>query len=274
MYKSNFFIYILRFGDWLQERGKELYIVLMTIVITVAIGFGINTYLHYYHNPMFDNPKTVLEHFAQPIFIAILSTVIILVFGIFVTHLMTMVPLRRIQLFKIEMEFHSQGQREKVIENQFLYTSTMLQNHIENVNYLLDNDFTELNEVLQFIAESYQDTALHYDDELVLEIDVVSPKEVIEREALKLLHVVKQKSCVNSRTVYINRIFKGYNVLVGVISLQDMGEVVLIVRRSFKYPFDTYDQETFESILSYATILFDTVTIIRLFIEDSDLENS
>lgn len=270
MYKSNFFIYILRFGDWLNERGKELYIVLMTVVIGLAIGFGMNTYIHYSKNPMFEDPKTVLEHFAQPIFITIFSTVVILVFGIFVTNLMTMVPFRRIQLFKLEMEFHSQDKREKEIENQFLYTSTMLQNHTENAIYLLENNFIELPEVLQFITESYKETALHYNEELVLEIDVVNPEEITDKQTLKLYHSINRKFLVNTNTVYINRIFKGYNIFVGVISLEDGEEVVMVVRRDFANPFDTYDQETFESMLSYTSILFDTVTLINLFVADSD----
>lgn len=273
MYKSSFFIFILRFGDWLNERGKELYIVLMTVVIALALGFGINTYLRYSYDPMFINPNTVLEHFAQPIFISMFSTVVILVFGIFVTNLMTMVPFRRIQLFRLEMEFYSQDKRDKEIENQFLYTSTMLQNHTENVLYLLENDFTELEEVLRFITESYKETALHYNDDLVLEIEVVSPVDINEKQVLKLYKTINRKFFVSTNTVYVNRILKGHNLLVGVISLEEIGEVVMIVRRDYANPFDTFDQETFESILSYASILFDTVTMISLFVTESDSDN-
>lgn len=63
-------------------------------------------------------------------------TSIIIIFGTFFAHIITMLPLKRIKFSKMEMEFDSHSTREKEIANQFLYSSTMLHNHTENVRYL------------------------------------------------------------------------------------------------------------------------------------------
>jgi len=62
-------------------------------------------------------------------------------------------------------------------------------------------------------------------------------------------------------------LIKGENTLVGLISISDDEQVCVIVHREYEDPFDVYDQETIESILGYATILFDTIIMYELITE-------
>ena len=67
---------------------------------------------------------------------------------------------------------------------------------------------------------------------------------------------------------------KGENLLLGLASVQEdnFEKFAVVVRRGYDYPFDTYDQETLESIIGYATILFDTTVMIQLLQENSVLD--
>lgn len=103
MFKSVFFRSILRLIEWLEERRRELYFILMAVDILFAVGYGAYIYLHYRMNPIFDNPSTVLEHFLQPTFISLISIVFILIFGAIVIHLVIMTPFRRIRNTKIRL---------------------------------------------------------------------------------------------------------------------------------------------------------------------------
>jgi hypothetical protein len=274
MYKSRFFQVVLRAIDWMNERRQEIYFILMAIILLSAISFGVYMYIYYMKNPMFKNPSTITEHFAEPVFIGMLSTTIILVFGMFLAHSITMIPFKRIKLFKMEMEFDSYTNREKEIANQFLYSSTMLHNHTENVRYLLDNDFSELKQVLQFLTDSYKENALQYHNELTLTIDVMDPSDINGREEKKLYISINQQQVPNSNTAYTNRLLSGENLLVGSISVGDTEEAVMIVKRGYNEPFDIYDQETFESILGYAIILFDTIIMFNILQDNNILDIS
>lgn len=269
--KSSFFYFILRVIDWMNERRQEIYFILMSINVPVAIGIGIYMFNFYSNSPMFENPSTILEHFAKPIFISMLATATVLTFGTLLIHLVTMVPFRRISFFKMEMEFDSI--KEKQIANKFLYASTMLHNHTENVKYLLDNDFSELGQVLQFLAESYKENALEYNDELKLEINVVSPHELKGRTEKKLYDTIHKQLRVKSNTAYSNRLIGDENILVGSTSVFETEEdVAIVVRRGYDNPFDVYDQETVENILGYAAILFDTILMIKIMDENNLLD--
>lgn len=272
MHKNRFFQFILRVIDWISERRQEIYFILMAIIILSAIGFGIYMYIYYTNNPMFNNPSTIPEHFARPIFIGMLASIIIIIFGTLFAHFITMLPLKRIKFSEMEMEFDSHSIREKEIANQFLYSSTMLHNHTENVRYLLANSFFELKEVLRFLTDSYKANTLEYSNKLALTIDIVEPSELRGREERKLYKSLSQQEVVKSRTAYINRLIKGENILLGIVPVTDTDEAVVVVRREYDQPFDMYDQETFESILGYAMILFDTIIMVQLLNENDILD--
>lgn len=239
----------------------------MAILVLSAIGIGIHMYIYYRGTPMFENPTTIVEHFARPIFIGMLATVLMLALGTLFIHLVTVVPLKRISFFRMELEFDTA--REKQIANQFLYTSTMLQNHTDNVKYLLENNLIEFKQVLQFLADSYKNSALEYNDELTLEVDVINFNELAGRKEGKLFNAIKKQSPVKSNTIFRNRLINGENLLVGSISVSDTQDLVMVVRRGYEHPFDIYDQETIESILGYATVLFDTVIMIQIMTKNN-----
>src|SRR5699024_10237834 len=94
--------------------------------------------------------------------ISMISIVLILIFGAFVIHLVIMTPFKRITFFKMEMEFDTA--RDKLIANQFSYSSTMLHNHTENVKYLLNNELKNFQQVLQFLLDSYRNSILTYNN--------------------------------------------------------------------------------------------------------------
>lgn len=77
-----------------------------------------------------------------------------------------------------------------------------------------------------------------------------------------------EQSEVKSTTVYKNRLITGKNILVGVVTIPGIQDVIMVVRRGYETPFDTYDQETFESILGYATILYDALMLIHFMDKD------
>lgn len=249
MHKNRFFHFVLRVIDWISDRRQEIYFILMAIIIPGAIGFGIYMYIYYTNNPMFNNSSNNSEHFARPIFISMLATTIIIIFGTFFAHFITMLPFKRIKLFKMEMEFEYRSTREKEVANQFLYTSTMLHNHTENIRYLLDNGFFELKEVLQFLTDSYKTNTLEYSNELALTIDIIEPSGLRGREERKLYRSLSQQEIVKSKTTYINRLIRGENILVGIVPVIDTDEAVAVVRREYDQQFHTYDQETFENFL-------------------------
>lgn len=139
MHKNKFFRVILRVMKWMDDHRQELYFLTMAAFIAAAIGLGSNRYIHYRNKPMFTNPSSISEHFAQPIFIAMLTIVLILLFGVFFARFLTMLPFKKLKFLNIEMEFDSTNLREKQIANQFLYSSTMLHNHTENVKFLINN---------------------------------------------------------------------------------------------------------------------------------------
>lgn len=268
MYKGKFFQMILRIIDWVNERRQEIYFVLSFFLISFAIGFGIYMFVHYMNHPMFSNPSTIPEHFARPVFIAMLSTVLIMLFGMFLIHFVTMVPFRRITFLKMEMEFDLKTQKEKQIANQFLFSSTMLHNHTENVRYVLDNELYELKQVVQFLTESYRNNVLKYNKEITLTMDVVDPEDLQSRDEKKLFQSIMNQRIIKTNTVYQNRLLTGDNVLVGVISVTEAERAAVVVRREYEHPFDIYDQETIEAILGYAAILFDTIITIQLLHEN------
>ncbi|MBY7144529.1 hypothetical protein KFZ56_16010 [Virgibacillus sp. NKC19-3] len=217
---------------------------------------------------MFQNPLSILEHFAQPIFIGLLTVTILLLFGTFLAHFLIMVPFKRLRIYKMELEFNSNTLREKQIANQFLYSSTMLHNHTENVKYLIDNQLMDLKQVLQFLAYSYKNYSLQYNNELTLEIDVLEPTELKGRER-KLYQAINGQNIIKANTTYENRLIQGDNLLLGTANVgEDSDKATVVVRREYDYPFDTYDQETLESIIGYAVILFDTAIMIQLFHEN------
>jgi|SRR5690625_2733940 len=272
MHKSKVFRVILRAMNWMDDRRQEIYSLIVAVFIVAAIGLGIERYIHYKNKPMFTNPSSIPEHFAQPVFIAMITIVFFLLFGVFFAHFLTMLPFRKLKIFKMEMEFDSTNVREEQIANQFLYSSTMLQNHTENVKYIMDNQLDDFKEVLQFLVESYKEYSLQYNNELTLEIDVLKPTELKEREE-KLFKFLDGQKVVKANTSYVNRLIKGENILLGLASIQEenSGKFAVIVRRGYDYPFDTYDQETLESIIGYAVILFDTTVMIQLLQESSVL---
>ncbi|MBU5468586.1 hypothetical protein KQI49_17385 [Virgibacillus sp. MSJ-26] len=270
MYKGRLFIFILRIIDWMDGRRQEIHFILMTLFVPIAIGFGVSMYIYYLNNPMFKNPSTIIEHFAKPIFIGMITVILILAFGLLLAHLITMTPFRRLKIFKMEMEFDAALSREKHIANQFLFSSTMLHNHIENVRYLLENNLFELKQLVEFLAESYKNNALEYNNELTLVVDVVAPSEIKGREKRLFQSLINQR-IPKANTVYNNRLIRGENLLIGHISISDDDEAVMIVRRGYEHPFDIYDQETFESILGYASILFDTITMLQVLNNDNIL---
>lgn len=253
----------------MNERRQEIYFVLMSIFTLIAIGVGFYMYIYYWKYPMFIDPSSIPEHFAQPIFISMLTIVLILLLGTFITHFITMIPFKKLKLFKMEMEFESNTIREQQIANQFLYTSTMLHNHTENVKYLFDNNLFDLKEVLQFLTESYKTYSLFYNNEMTLEIDVLDSTELRGKER-KLFNAIDAQKNIKTNTNYVNRLIRGENLLIGTATVgEGSGKVVTIIRRGYDNPFDTYDQETLESILAYAVIVFDTIVMIQLFQENS-----
>src|SRR5690625_2653958 len=81
---------------------------------------------------------------------------------------------------------------------------------------------------------------------------------------------VDEQKIVKANTSYLNRLINGENLLIGSVSLGERSEkVAIVVRRGYDYPFDTYDQETIESIIAYALILFDTTVMIQLLDENN-----
>ncbi|WP_449355284.1 hypothetical protein ACUL41_04015 [Virgibacillus natechei] len=58
------------------------------------------------------------------------------------------------------------------------------------------------------------------------------------------------------------------NLMIGVASISDTDEAIIVARRGYESPFDIYDQETFESILGYAVILFDMIVMGQLLHEE------
>lgn len=71
-----------------------------------------------------------------------------------------------------------------------------------------------------------------------------------------------------SNTAYLNRLISGLNLMIGVASISDTDEAIIVARRGYESPFDIYDQETFESILGYAVILFDMIVMGQLLHEE------
>src|SRR5699024_10051895 len=122
----------------MNERRQEIYFVLLSIFTLIAIGVGVSMYIYYCKSLLFIDYSSIPEHFAQPILISMITILLILLLGTFITHFITMIPFKKLKLFKMEMEFESNTIREQQIANQFLYTSTMLHNHTENVKYLVD----------------------------------------------------------------------------------------------------------------------------------------
>lgn len=96
MYKGRFLHAIGRIVDWMGTRREEIYFLLMLVNILIAIGFGIYIFNFYKDNPMFSQPLTILEHFARPIFIAMVSTTLVVIFGTFLIQLITLVSFRRV----------------------------------------------------------------------------------------------------------------------------------------------------------------------------------
>lgn len=138
---------------------------------------------------------------------------------------------------------------------------------------IIANNFFDLKQVLQFLSDSYKNNTYDYSEKLALSIHIVEPSELQGREERKLYKSLRQQKTPKSKTAYINRLIRGENILVGVISEKDTNDVVMIVRREYDKPFDTYDQETFESILGYAMILFDTIIMIQL-LNENDILNA
>lgn len=271
MHKSRFFKVILRVMKWIEDRQQELYFLMMTAFIFVAIGLGATMFIHYSDKPMFTNPASISEHLAQPIFIAMFTFLLIILFGIFLARFLTMLPFKKLKFLNMEMEFDSTNLREKQIANQLLYTSTMLHNHTENVKFLIDNQLSDFKQVLQFLGESYKNYSVQYNNELTLEIDILRATELKGREK-RLFKTVDEQKIVKANTSYLNRLINGENLLIGSVSLGERSEkVAIVVRRGYDYPFDTYDQETIESIIAYALILFDTTVMIQLLDENNFL---
>lgn len=113
---------------------------------------------------------------------------------------------------------------------------------------------------------------LEYSNKLALIIDIVEPSELRGREERRLYKSLSQQEVVKSRTAYINRLIRGENILLGIVPVTDTDEAVVVVRREYDQPFDMYDQETFESILGYAMILFDTIIMVQLLNENDILD--
>lgn len=126
--------------------------------------------------------------------------------------------------------------------------------------------------MLQFLTDSYKANTLEYSNKLALTIDIVEPSELRGREERKLYKSLSQQEVVKSRTAYINRLIKGESILLGIVPVTDTDEAVVVVRREYDQPFDMYDQETFESILGYAMILFDTIIMVQLLNENDILD--
>lgn len=140
---------------------------------------------------------------------------------------------------------------------------------LKNVKYLVDHNLFDLKEVLQFLIESYKSYSLYYNNEMTLEIDVLDSTELKGKER-KLFNTIDVQKTVKTNTNYVNRLIKGENLLIGAATVgEGSGKVVTIIRRGYDNPFDTYDQETLESILAYAVILFDAIVMIELFHENN-----
>ncbi|WHX26283.1 hypothetical protein QNH47_00070 [Virgibacillus halodenitrificans] len=229
MHKGGFFKLILRIIEWLEGRRQEIYFVMMGLFILTAIGTGIYMYLSYQEKPMFSEPSTITEHFAQPIFIGMLTTVIILSFGVFITHFIAMIPFKKLKIFKMELEFDNNINREKQIANQFLYSSTMLHNHPENVKYLINNQLLDLKQILQFLAESYKNYSLQYNKELPLEVDVLLPSELKGRKERALFRSIDSQKVIKANTCYTNRLVRGENILLGIAVVGEGGMITRLI---------------------------------------------
>ncbi|MGJ9384370.1 hypothetical protein [Salipaludibacillus sp. CF4.18] len=253
MVKSRFFQVILRLLDWADKRKKELHFLSMTFFIVFAAMMGGNVYYKYSKNPMFENPSTIVEHLAIPIFISLFTIALVLFFGMFFTSFVMMAPFKKLKLFKMELEFDDKYAKEIMIANQFTFISTMLQNNSQTIKEMISENSTELNDVVEKLSLNYKRFVNEYNSGACLEIDVCKEEDVVAKQEQKLLEEIKRSSYISN--AYVNRILSGNNLMVGLVEVsKELDNVVIITRSNYDYPFDHYDNESLASVIEYSII--------------------
>lgn len=258
-----------RLVDRAQSRRREIYFLSMTFFIVLSAVIGGNVFIKYYNDPMFANPETIMQHFATPLFIALVTMTAVLFFGLFFTTVISMAPFKRLRFYEMEFEFENKYAKEIMVANQFTFISTMLNNNSNTIREMISNNTTELHEVVEQLALKYKRFVNEYNSGVFLEIEVCKEEEVTAPQEKKLLEEVK-KSPYMSNT-FVNRVLNGTNLMVGVVEFSpDVDRVVLIARSNYDYPFDNYDKESIASLIEYSIILYEMINMVTLLPEESD----
>ncbi|PYZ91742.1 hypothetical protein CR194_19160 [Salipaludibacillus keqinensis] len=269
MAKSRFFQMILRLLSWSENRKKEIHFLSMVVFITIALSIGIRIFFIYRRDPMFANPETIVEHLASPLFISMFTITVILLFGVFFSSVVLMSPFKRLAFFNVEMEFQDKAEKELIVANQFTFISTMLNNNSSTIKEMLNDNLTELTDVVEKLSLSYKRFVNEYNKGVSLEVDVLKENEIESAQEKKLLEDVKRSEHMSN--TYLNRILNGNNVMVGVVKgSEEVDNVVIIARSNYDYPFDHYDMESMASIIEYSLILYEMINMITLLPEPNE----
>lgn len=271
MVKSKLFQVISRLLDWADNRKREFYFLSMAFFIVLSAVIGGNVFNKYKQHPMFENPSTIVEHLATPLFVSLFTVTIVLFFGMFFSSVVLMAPFKKLKLFKMELVFEDKYVKEIMIANQFTFISTMLNNNSLTIKEMISDNATELNDVAEKLSLSYKRFVNEYNTGACLEVDVCREEDLINKQEVKLLKEVKKSSYISN--TYVNRILNGNNLMIGLVEVsQEVDSVVIIARSNYEYPFDHYDKESLASVIEYSLILYEMINMITLL--PDELEES
>lgn len=269
---SRFFVAVQRLVESLQRRYQEIYFLLMSGFVLIALVSGIWTFLHFYKKPFFPEPKTITELLANPYLMGLFAAFIVLLFGVFFSSMILMVPMRKLAIFKMEVEMGELPEKKREIQNQFTYISTLLYNHQEITDDIIRYQVNDFYGIVQLFIQVYEDYFQETNRTHHPSVEVRKSDEGLHKSEEK---IYKKLIMQDETAGYQNHIIPTReNILMGRLENpeSESGEDLLIIARvHYDVAFTDLDREFMDCLVAYIPILYDTINMIEFIPNGEDI---
>ncbi len=259
MYKGLFWRLISRSVDYIMDRQKEVYFIVLTLGIAASLIYGVHFYGNFSEGSFVQEPKNFADYALRPSLVTLVVVILLIFASLFFAMVFSLSALKKLKVFKMEVEFGNWPEKQRKIVNNIRFTSTVLKNNEDNVRKLVEEDKTDFPQIVKYLAEEFNRLSVVVEESVDIEADIIKKAElgIIENGMYKEI-----TEGGNSNTRYNNSFFGSYNILLGVAkSPTDQEEVIVRIRKPVHQMMDDYDKEAVESLLAHAINLKDLLTL-------------
>lgn len=210
------------------------------------------------------NSDELLGVIFTPFVIAVIRLVIVVLVGIFIATITIAIPLRRISVMQIEIEFVEKATAIAEIQdkqlNQLLFLERVLKDNGYFIGMYFQKEGIPYREVMEDILDAYEKffndelkTNLHYEI-----VDVHNREEFGSRKLNRLQRTLRKPE--SDDHLIRNHTIMGENLLM--FRKEEQEQELLILLSSATYEFTDYDVKIVQSLLETTRIICDSISIV------------